>query len=73
MAEHTVTYRGWLIEYSPPPIPVRMFDWQYAHKDYDGTPNNPGEGPADHRCGATASLEAAKAEIDEYEAEHAED
>lgn len=52
-------YRGWHIEYNPPPIPVRTCDWQFWHVDYDG--------PEDSRCGFAPSLEAAKAEIDERE------
>jgi hypothetical protein len=50
------TYRGYRIDYDPPPIPVRCCDWQFAHEDYDG--------PEDNRCGHAPSLEAAKAEID---------
>jgi len=50
-------YRGYTIDHNPPPIPNRRWDWQYHHEDYDG--------PEDDRCGAVASLEAAKAEIDE--------
>jgi len=29
-------HRGWHIKYSPPPIPVRDFDWSATHPDYDG-------------------------------------
>lgn len=53
------TYRGWTIRYDPPPIPTRNCDWAFVHDDYDG--------PGDSRCGHAASLEAAKAEIDERE------
>ena len=50
-------YRGFTITYDPPPIPIRSFDWAWVHKDYDG------EG--DPRHGYSASIEAAKADIDE--------
>lgn len=52
-------YRGYVIEYDPPPIPGPTFDWQYTHKDYDG--------PEDKRHGYSASVEACKAEIDDIE------
>jgi hypothetical protein len=38
--------------------------WIYAHEDYDGAPDG-----NDHRCGACESIEACKAEIDDYEAD----
>jgi hypothetical protein len=57
-----VTYRGFRIDYDPPPIPVRTCDWQFAHEDYDG--------PEDNRCGHAESLEAAKAEIDFWHEEN---
>lgn len=50
-------YRGYIINYDPPPIPSRKHDWQFAHKDYNG--------PRDNRCGTAPSLEAAKTEIDQ--------
>lgn len=34
------TYRGWLVRYDPPPIPVRDFDWTATHPDYDGEGDN---------------------------------
>ncbi len=58
------TYRDFIINYDPPPIPVRCCDWQFWHKDFDGAPNNPGEGPGDNRCGSAGSLDDAKLEID---------
>ncbi|MCP4782787.1 MAG: helix-turn-helix domain-containing protein [Fuerstiella sp.] len=45
-------YRGYSITYNPPPIPTRKLDYQYACWDGD-------------HYGAAASMEAAKAEIDE--------
>ena len=29
-------YRGWRISFINPPIPIRSFDWQGTHPDYDG-------------------------------------
>lgn len=52
-------HRGWRIDYDPPPIPDRRWDWAFSHPDYDG--------PGDPRFGQAATLEAAKAEIDSYE------
>jgi hypothetical protein len=64
MAAQSTTYRGWHIEFNPPPIPSRNCDWQFWHDDFDGA-----EDSGDNRCGSAESLEAAKAEIDEREAE----
>ena len=55
----SVTYRGYIIAYDPPPIGTRAMDWQFAHEDYDG--------PEDSRCGAGPSLEDCKAQIDDME------
>ena len=57
----THRYHGYLITYQMKPIPDRSFDWNYAHKDYDG--------PGDLRCGNAESLSAAMSEIDELLAE----
>jgi len=59
-----IRYGNWHIQYDPPPIPVRHWDWQFWHDDYDGAPDS-----NDNRSGAAASLDAAKAEIDEREAD----
>ena len=53
---------GYVIEYNPPPIPMRNCDWQYAHQDYDG--------PEDHRCGCGPDPETCLDWIMDYEAEH---
>jgi hypothetical protein len=51
-------YRAYKIAYDPPPILSGCrFDFQYAHVCYDG--------PGDPRCGAAASVEHAKREIDD--------
>lgn len=57
-----VSYRGWWIDYDPPPIPVRTCDWQFWHDDFDGAPD-----ANDNRYGSAGSLDAAKAEIDDRE------
>lgn len=54
-----IEYGNWIIQYDPPPIPVRCCDWQFWHRDYDG--------PEDGRCGAAGSLDEAKGEIDALE------
>lgn len=54
-------YRGWQIEYSPPPIPVRDFDWNATHPDYDGA-----AGADDNRRVFGKSWDAVRSEIDEY-------
>lgn len=53
-----LTYRQFTIYYDPPPIPIRTMDYHYYHDDYDG------EG--DNRHGSAASIEACKAEIDDW-------
>lgn len=30
------THKGWDIQFNPPPIPVRDFDWVAIHPDYEG-------------------------------------
>lgn len=52
-------YRGFVISYDPPPIPIRTMDWHYTHENYDGAPD-----AYDDRHGHCASLEECKAEID---------
>ena len=27
--------KGWTISYNPPPIPTRLFDYNFSHIDYD--------------------------------------
>lgn len=56
------SYRGFRIDYDPPPIPVRDCDWHWTHEDYDG--------PEDNRYGHAPSLEAAKADIDFWHEEN---
>lgn len=55
-----IRYRGYDIEYNPPPIADRNHDWQFSHQDYNGGSDN-----LDQRCGTAPSLEVAKREIDE--------
>lgn len=65
-------YKGktgtWTISFDPPPIPASCgCDWQFAHEDYDGAPNEPGGPPADSRCGTGPSLEDCVEQIKEME------
>ncbi|CAB4191822.1 hypothetical protein UFOVP1229_157 [uncultured Caudovirales phage] len=53
----TELYRNYNISYDPPPVPIRSCDYQFAHVDYDG--------PPDERCGTAPSFEEAKRQIDE--------
>ena len=52
-----MNYRGYSITHRPKPIPVRSHDYDYYPDDYDG--------PEDGRGGTAASVEEAKAAIDE--------
>lgn len=49
--EHGAILDEWEITHNPKPIPTRLNDWDYVHKDYDG--------PGDDRCGTAPSREAA--------------
>lgn len=55
-------FGSYTITYDPPPIPIRTFDWQFVHDDFDGADDS-----TDNRCGAAASVEACIAEIRELE------
>ena len=59
-AKPSMTYRGYVIHYDPPPIPVRCCDWHFVHEDYDLD---------DHRYGHGASDADCRAQIDEMEDE----
>ncbi len=59
--EQRIEYRGFVITYDPPPIPTRAYDWQWMSDDYDGAPDS-----TDTRAGRSASLEEAKADVDEW-------
>lgn len=61
-AKLPVKYGNWLIDYNPPPIPVRNCDWQFWHKDFDGA-----EDAGDNRCGHSSTLIDCMNEIDDYE------
>lgn len=52
-----IRYKGYTISYRAKPIPDSSSDWEYSADDYDG--------PGDPRAGTAASLDQAKAEIDE--------
>ena len=52
------TYRDFLIDFDPPPIPDRRNDWVATHKDYDG--------PEDDRIFRAATLEDLYQEIEDW-------
>lgn len=60
-------YRDFIITYDPPPIGTRRCDWQYAHKDYDGT-----EDGEDRRIGFAASEYDCRTLIDNWYIENLE-
>lgn len=62
---HRVKYLDYQIVYNPKPIPLRAFDWDFYHSDYDG--------PGDIRIGVAPSVEEAKARILELIEEESED
>lgn len=61
-----VKYGDWSITYDPPPIPLRMYDYSFVHKNYDGAPD-----AYDDRCGQAGSYDEAKRLINEMENEGA--
>jgi len=50
---------GWSIEYDPKPIPMRNYDWNYCHEDFDG--------PDDPRCGTARDFASCLIAIRELE------
>lgn len=63
----SIQYRDFIIKHDPPPIGWRTMDWQWEHVDYDGAPvDSESNNGGDKRCGCSESLEAAKADIDEW-------
>lgn len=65
MMDEIRIYRGYQINYDPPPIPVRDMDWHYHHEQFDG-----GEDAKDDRYGHAASPEDCMREIDLIEDGH---
>ena len=61
MTTERIEYRGFIITFDPPPIPTRAYDWRWVAEDYDSAPDSP-----DDRAGASASLDAAKADVDAW-------
>ena len=57
-------YGNWEITHNPKPVPMRGFDWDYCHRDFDGAPDS-----GDRRCGYAASATDAMKAIDEIEDE----
>lgn len=65
--DNPIWYRGYRIHLGPGY--TRDSQWQFVHDDYDGAPNNPGDGPADHRAGLCETEQDCRNEIDELEDE----
>ncbi len=59
-----MTYKGYIIQYDPPPIGDRRLDYSFYHKDYDGA-----EDSGDPRCGLGASAEDCVNQIEDIENE----
>lgn len=57
-------YRGYLIEYNPPPIGTRAHDWAFTAEGFDGAPDS-----GDNRCGTGPTVEDCLRQIDELEDE----
>lgn len=51
----------WTIEFDPPPIPLRQFDYAFSHDDYDGADGGNG------LAGRAASVQDALDQISEIE------
>lgn len=65
-----IQYRGWNISLCAcggSDVMGSSHAYEFVHEDYDPTPQEPGDGPGDNRCGHEASIEAAKRAIDEFE------
>jgi len=55
----------WTIRNVCPPIPLRCFDWEYVHDEYDGAPD-----AFDDRHGNVASMAEAIEAIEEHVSEN---
>lgn len=65
-----IKYKGWTISCWYKPIPMRDFDIDVVHDDYDGAPLESGGPPADGRAFNCASVDEAKERIDNWDIEH---
>ena len=61
----SIKYKNYTISHDPKPIPLRSFDWDFSHDDYDGAPDG-----NDIRCGNGANIEDCKQQIDDMENEN---
>ena len=62
MDENSIDNRipeGWHIVYSPKPIPIKSFDWDFWHDNYDGADEGNG------LCGCAESVDDAIKQINE--------
>ncbi len=65
-----ITFGPWTISYDPPPIPCRLHDWHFAHRDYDASWEGEEDGYVDNGLGGHgASIDDCKAQIAEIEAD----
>ena len=55
---------GWSIEFNPKPIPLRQFDYDFSHEDYDGCDGGNG------LAGCGESIEDCVKQIKEIEEDH---
>ena len=62
IAKNVFSYRNYVVQPDPPPIPDRSYDWNFHHDDFDGAPDS-----GDTRCGYAASPQACYDAIDELE------
>lgn len=66
-------YRGWSISYSMKPIPIRGFDWEATHPDYDASWEGEEDGWVDNGLKASAATyEELCEQIDELQEEWSE-
>lgn len=52
-------YRDYEVTHRPKPVPTSAWDWEFAHVDYDWSPDRP-----DLRNGTAPTLQAALQAID---------
>jgi hypothetical protein len=63
MADHPIRYRNY--EISPADYQVPGCRYWFQHVDWDGAPNNAGEGPADRRYGYDDDVSGCMLQIDD--------
>lgn len=66
------THKGWVLNYNPPPIPVRSFDWVAIHPDYEAWTED-GEWVSNNLSLHAPNKKELLLAIDEWELEMADD